>query len=68
VAPSLMVAAWAIGAGLSTIRATAAGSGLYDLDLLAGTGVLDKMPDVDDAIVAGVGALVMVVVRLSGWV
>jgi hypothetical protein len=48
---------------------------LYDLDLFAGTGVLDKMPDVDDAIGAGVGALkagVMrlygVVVILGGWV
>src|SRR5215207_1616553 len=38
--------------------------GLYDLDLFAGTGVLDKVPDVDDAIVAGVGALEAGVVRL----
>jgi hypothetical protein len=29
--------------------------GLEDLDLLAGTGVLDKMPDVDGTIGAGVG-------------
>jgi hypothetical protein len=43
--------------GLSTIRAAVAGSGLYDLDLVAGTGVLDKVPHVDDAIGAGVGAL-----------
>ena len=63
-APSLMVAAWAIGAGLSAIRATAAGSGLYDLVLFACTGVLDKVPDVDDALMAGVGALEGGVVRL----
>jgi hypothetical protein len=36
--------------------AAAARDGLDDLDLFAGTGVLDKMPDVDDAIGAGVGA------------
>jgi hypothetical protein len=36
--------------------AAAARHGLYDLDLFAGTGVLDKMPDVDDAISAGVRA------------
>jgi hypothetical protein len=33
---------------LSAIRALVAGNGLYDLDLFTGTGVLDKMPDVDD--------------------
>ena len=37
--------------------AAAARHGLYDLDLFAGTGVLDKMPDVDDAISAGVRTL-----------
>jgi hypothetical protein len=37
--------------------AAAARDGLYDLDLFAGTGVFDKVPDVDDAIGAGVGAL-----------
>jgi len=42
---------------LSAIRALATWYGLYDLDLFAGTGVLDKVPDVDDARVAGVGAL-----------
>ena len=36
--------------------AAAARHGLDDLDLFAGTGVLDKMPDVDDAISAGAGA------------
>src|SRR5215211_3789372 len=34
--------------------------------LLAGTGVLDNMPDVDDAIVAGVGTLEAGVMRLYG--
>ena len=50
-------------------------NGLDDFDLFAGTGVLDNMPDVDDAIVADVGALkagVMrlysVVLGLSRWV
>jgi hypothetical protein len=63
------------GLGLSAIRAAAAGNGLDDLDLFACTGVLDKVPDVDDAIGADVGALeagVMrlygVVVILGGWV
>src|SRR5919112_3839105 len=42
------------GAGLSAIRATAAGNGLEDFGLFTGTGVLDKMPDVDDTIGAGV--------------
>jgi hypothetical protein len=44
---------------------------LYDLDLFAGTGVLDKMPDVDDAISAGVRALVLVGVEImisGSWV
>ena len=54
--------------GLSAIRAAAAGNGLDDLDLFAGTGVLDKVPDVDDAIGAGVGALEVGVVRLYGVV
>ena len=40
------------------IRAAATRDGLYDLYLFAGTGGLDKVPDVDNAIVAGVGALV----------
>jgi hypothetical protein len=43
-------------AGLLLIFCAAAtGNALEDLDLFAGTGVLDKMPDVDDALVAGVG-------------
>jgi hypothetical protein len=48
----------------SFFGATAARHGLEDLDLFAGTGVLDKMADVDDALVAGVGALQASVVRL----
>jgi hypothetical protein len=59
----------------SFFRTAAAGDGLYDLDLFAATGVLDKVPQVDDTIVAGVGALQASVVRLygvvlllSGWV
>jgi len=39
-------------------------NGLEDLDLFAGTGVLDKVPDVDDALVASVGALEAGVMRL----
>jgi len=64
VATSLAVAAWAIGVGLSAIRALAAGHSLEDFRLFTGTGVLDKMPDVDDAFGAGVGALV---VAVMGW-
>ena len=71
VAPSLVVAAWLIGVGLSAIRATAARNGLEDLGLFAGTGVLDKMADVDDALEAGVGAFVLVVggrvEGIAGW-
>jgi hypothetical protein len=48
--------------------AAAAWHGLYDLDLFAATGVLDKVPDVDDTIVAGVGALEAGVMRLYGIV
>jgi hypothetical protein len=43
-------------------------NGLYDLDLFAGTGVLDNMPDVDYALVAGVRALEAGVMRLYGVV
>jgi hypothetical protein len=50
------------------IRAAAAGNGLYDLDLFAATGVLDKVPDVDHAIGAGVRALQAGVMRLYGIV
>jgi hypothetical protein len=67
-AASLVVPAWAIGVGLLANRAAAAGNGLYDLDLFAGTGVLDKVPDVDNAIGAGVGTLEAGVVRLYGVV
>jgi len=42
--------------GLSAIRATAARHGLHDLDLFTGTGVLDKMPYIDDPIGAGMGS------------
>jgi hypothetical protein len=63
VAPSLVVAAWAIGAVLSAIRATSARNGLDDLDLF--TVVADnKMTDEDGAIGAGVGALEAGVMRL----
>ena len=44
--------------------APSARNGLYDLDLFAGTGVLDKVPDVDDTL----EARVRVVLILSGWV
>src|SRR5215213_4688162 len=44
------------------------GCTFYALYLFAGTGVLDKVPDVDDAIVASVGALQAGVVRLYGVV
>jgi len=53
---------------LASPRATAARHGLQDLDLFAGTGVLDKVPDVDDAFVAGVRALEASVMRLYGVV
>ena len=43
-------------------------NGLYDLDLFAGTGVLDKATDVDDAVYTGVGALEAGVMRLYGVV
>ena len=48
--------------------ATAARNGLDDLDLFAGTGVLDKVADVDDALVAGAGAVKAGVMRLYGVV
>jgi hypothetical protein len=51
---------------LSAIRALAARNGLDDLDLFARTGVLDKVPDVEDAFGAGVGALKAGVMRLYG--
>jgi hypothetical protein len=54
--------------GLSAIRASPTRNGVYDLDLFAGTGFLDKATDVDHAIVAGVGALKAGVVRLYGIV
>jgi hypothetical protein len=63
-----LVAARLIGVGLSAIRALAARHSLDDLYLFAGTGVLDKVPDVDDAIVASVGALQAGVVHLYGVV
>jgi len=40
--------------------------GLYDLDLFTGTGVLENMPDEDDALVASVGAIEAGVMRLHG--
>jgi hypothetical protein len=62
VAPSLVVAAWAIGAGLSAIRAAATRYGLEDLDLFAA--LFDQMGDVD----VPVKARVWVVLVFSGWV
>jgi len=53
----------------STLRvATPTRNGLKDLYLFAGTGVLDKATDVDNPLVAGVGALQAGVVRLYGVV
>jgi len=74
VAPSLVVAALVIRVGLSAIRASPTRDGVHDLDLFASTGVLNKVPDVDDAISAGVGAFEASVMRLYsvvvilGWV
>jgi hypothetical protein len=59
-----LVAVWLTRVGLSTIRAAAARNGLDDFDLVAD----DQMTDVDDALVAGVGALEASVVRLYGVV
>jgi hypothetical protein len=56
IAPSLVVAAQGIGVRLPAIRAAAARDGLEDFNLFAGTGVLNKMADVHDALVAGVWA------------
>jgi hypothetical protein len=59
------------GTRLSAIRAAAARDGLEDLDLFAGTGVLGKVPDKDDAISAGVRALVLIGVEImisGSWV
>jgi hypothetical protein len=53
---------------LAVFRALAAGHGLEDFRLFVGTGVLDKVPDVDDAIGTGVGALEASVMRLYGVV
>ena len=39
---------------LAVFRALAAGNGLEDFRLFVGTGILDKVPDVDDAIGTGV--------------
>jgi hypothetical protein len=52
--------------GLSAIRASPTRNGVYDLDLFTGTGVLDKVPDVDDAIVAGVGVILVIGCRVEG--
>jgi hypothetical protein len=56
-----------MGAGLSTIRASPTRNGLDDLDLFAVV-TDDQMTDVDDALVAGVGALKAGVMRLNGVV
>jgi hypothetical protein len=62
-----LVAVWLTRVGLSTIRAAAARNGLDDFDLFAIVAD-DQMTDVDDALVAGVGALEASVVRLYGVV
>jgi hypothetical protein len=67
IAPSLVVAAWRIGVQLSAIRATAAEVHGELLRLLARLGVEDDLAYADPAVVAGVGALTLVVI-LSGWV
>jgi hypothetical protein len=56
-----------MGAGLSTIRASPTRNGLDDLDLFAVV-TDDQMTDVDDALVAGVGALKAGVMRLNSVV
>ena len=63
VVPSLVVAAWLIGVGLSAIRAAAAWHA-HVLDYLAVEVVLglDNAAKVYPAVHAGVGALVLVVV------
>ena len=63
VAPSLVVAAWAIGAELSVIRAEAAA--IRDFPLFA---VLVHVADEHPAVYAGVRALEAGVVRLYGIV
>jgi len=68
VALSLMVDAWAIGTGLSAIRATAAEVKRVLLRLLARLRVDHDLSKRYPAIVAGVGALVLVVVVLARWV
>jgi len=50
----------------ASFAAAAARHGLYDLDLFTGTGVLDNMADIDDALYAGVRDDVAVL--LGGWV
>src|SRR5215207_7622132 len=57
-----------IGSRLLAGDTLAARNGFYDLDLFADTGVLDNTPDVDDALVADVGALEAGVIRLYGVV
>jgi hypothetical protein len=49
---------------LPIFGAAAARHGLDDLGLFPGTGILDKTPDVDDAIVTGVGVFLI----FGGWV
>jgi len=58
-----VVAAWLIGVGLSAIRAAPTRNGLDDLYLVAVV-TYDQMADVDDAISAGEG----VVLVFGGWV
>jgi len=62
VAPSLVVSAWAIGAGLSVIRATAATVRGFSL-----CAVLVYVADEYPAVYAGVGALAGVPVNVVGY-
>jgi hypothetical protein len=64
IAPSLVVAAWLIGAWLSAIRAAATGQRLDPLDLFARLLIEDGVAEVD----VPVQARVRVVLVFSGWV
>ena len=68
VAPSLVAAAWVIGAGLSAIRATAAEVERELFYLFARFRIEGDLAYRYPAIVAGVEVLVLVVVILSRWV
>jgi len=72
VTPSLVVAAWLIRAGLSAIRTKATEVERLLDGLFARVGLQDLYLHADPAVVAGVGALVLVVVGccvegVAGW-